>query len=436
MAATERTTKVPRKTTKVVEPSAEATTELSYETILGEIETELHRNLNLWLPRTIDDKGGFFQEFDQEWKRPKKDDVRFAVFQARMTWLASVGISLEPKRKKDFISYAQHGLSFLGGRQWDADRSGFYDFVQRDGKPFTESYGEVKSLYCTSFGIYALAAMYRATSDLFALDLAFEAFEWIDAFAHDDLNGGYYNVLAFDGKQIAPYSKEAADETKTPGIKTMNTHIHLLESFTELLRAAPHIVLRERTEELLKIVRDKIATPEGYLIEILTEDWQPISKVTSFGHDVETAFLLLDSAEALGMAGDPQTVKVARALVDRALKFGWNEKLGSLADASDLKGKVTDPHTKWWASAEALNAFLLMHELFGSETDVYWKAFVAQWGFIKGHHIDEANGGWYEKLDATRKPTNLNKGSTWKEAYHETRAMMHVAGRLKRLAAK
>ena len=190
-----------------------------------------------------------------------------------------------------------------------------------------------------------------------------------------------------------------------------------------------------RSEELLAIVRDKIATPEGYLIERLTEDWQPISKSTSFGHDVETAFLLLDSAEALGMAGDEQTLKVARALVDHALKFGVNAKLGSLADAADLKGKITSAKTAWWASAEALNAFLLMHEIYGKEDGQYWTAFVAQWNFIKNHHIDTENGGWYDMIDDSGTPISTHKGGPWKEAYHETRSMLHVTERLKRLEA-
>ena len=77
--------------------------------------------------------------------------------------------------------------------------------------------------------------------------------------------------------------------------------------------------------------------------------------------------------------------------------------------------------------AEALNAFLLMHELFGSETDKYWTAFVAQWKFIKNHHIDADHGGWYEiRRRRWRSPPATHKAGDWKEAYHETRAMIHV----------
>jgi len=352
-----------------------------------------------------------------------------------MTWLAANAIAIFPDRKDEFARYARHGFEFLSARQWDAHHGGFYDHVGRDGKPVTEGIGQVKSMYGNSFGLYALAALYRATSDLFALDLGFDAFEWIDSYGHDDLNGGYFNVVGPDGRRVSQLDAEAPDETKQPGIKSMNAHIHLLESFTELLRAAPHIVVRERVEELLGIIRDKVATGDGYLIERLTEDWKPLSETTSFGHDVETAFLLLDAADVLGQGKDEQTVRVARSLVDHALEFGWNPKLGALADSADLKGQVVDGRTMWWQSAEALNAFLLMHELFGAETDRYWTAFTAQWKFIKNHHVDTEHGGWFVSAGSDGTPALTHKADPWKEAYHETRAMMHVVDRLDKLAA-
>jgi mannobiose 2-epimerase len=427
--------KSPRKTSAAPAKETASEAAFDFDSIRSEIEAELRRNVNEWLPRAVDEKGGFYQTFERDWKRPKKDEPRFVVYQARMTWLAATYCGFEPKSRKSFESFAQHGLAFLASRQWDADRGGFYDHVNRDGMPVTDGIGQVKSIYGNSFGVYALAAMYRATKDLFALDLAFEAFEWIDCFAHDDANGGYFNVVSLDGKRVTEGSVEAPDETKAPGIKTMNTHIHLLESFTELLRAAPHIVVRERVEQLLLLVRDKIATDDGYLVERLTDDWQPLSKTTSFGHDIETAFLLLDSAQAVGKGEDEQTHKVARSLVDHALKLGWNEKLGLLAYAADLNGKVTESKTNWWVSAEALNAFLLMHELYGAETDRYWIAFVAQWNFIKNHHLDAEHGGWFDCISSDGTPVNTHKAGQWKEAYHETRSMMHVVERLKRLSA-
>lgn len=434
--ATAKGTKGTRKTAPAIEAQSSAVNGArDYGPIRDEIAAELRRNVDLWLPRTLDEKGGFHQSFDRDWKRPRKDEPRFSVFQARMTWLAATAISIFPERAEEFARYARHGFEFLSSRQWDSERGGFYDHVSREGKPVTEGIGQIKSIYGNSFGLYALAAMYRACSDLFALDLGFESFEWIDSYAHDDVHGGYFNVVSLDGRCARPAVAKATDETKMPGIKSMNAHIHLLESFTELLRAAPHIVVRERVEEVLGIVRDRIATPDGYLVERLTEDWRPLSETTSFGHDVETAYLLLDAAQVLGTPNDEKTLQTARGLVDHAIQFGWNAALGSLADSADLKGRIIDGTSKWWASAEALNAFLLMHELFGAETDRYWEAFAAQWAFIKNHHIDSEHGGWFVTVGPDGTPAMTHKADPWKEAYHETRAMMHVVERLDRLAA-
>jgi mannobiose 2-epimerase len=256
----------------------------------------------------------------------------------------------------------------------------------------------------------------------------------VDGFGHDDAHLGYYNVLSLDGKPVGEDPSRQVDETKTPGIKTMNTHIHLLESFTELYRAAPHIVVREKLEELLEIVRDKIAHEPGRLVTRFSEDWTPRSNEDSFGHDVETAYLLLDAADALGKPQDEATLRVARSLVDSPLNHGWNASLGMFADSGEFGGELIDAKTKWWISAEALNALLLMHELFGADTDKYWNAFAAQWRFIQQYHVDPEFGGWYDSIDVDGSPVGTHKAGPWKEAYHETRSMLHVSERLKRLA--
>ena len=348
--ATAKAIKGTRKTAAVFPTESVTGPAFDYASLLEEIAAELHRNVGEWLPRAVDDKGGFYQAFDRDWKRPKKEDPRFVVYQARMTWVAATYLALDAKTRKSFENYAQHGLAFLSSRQWDLARGGFYDHVAKDGKPVTDDLGQIKSIYGNSFGVYALAALYRTAGDLFALDLGFEAFEWIDSFAHDDVNGGYFNAVALDGKPLPADGASSTHDTKAPGIKLANTHIHLLEAFIELLRAAPHVVVRERVQELVMVLRDKLATPEGYLIERVTEDWQPLSKTTSFGHDVEAAFLLMEAADALGTPADEQTRNVARSLVDHALKFGLErEDRRTSQHSADLKGKIVDATTRWWA---------------------------------------------------------------------------------------
>ena len=80
----------------------------------------------------------------------------------------------------------------------------------------------------------------------------------------------------------------------------MNTHIHLLESFTRAYTSVwPDPTLRARLEEMLAIVRDKICVEPGVMNLYFTHAWQPIPDHDSYGHDVETAYLMLETDEVL-----------------------------------------------------------------------------------------------------------------------------------------
>jgi mannobiose 2-epimerase len=110
------------------------------------------------------------------------------------------------------------------------------------------------------------------------------------------------------------------------GYKDQNSSIHLLEAFTELYSIWPDVLVRKRLEEMLELVRDTITSPQGYLVLFLHPDWKPVSfrdsaeaiilkhrnlDHVSFGHDVETAFLMLEASHTLGIHNDTKTLTVA-----------------------------------------------------------------------------------------------------------------------------
>ena len=218
------------------------------------------------------------------------------------------------------------------------------------------------------------------------------------------------------------------------GYKSMNTHIHLLESFTQLYEVWQDDTLRQRLEELLALTRDRICVQPGVMNLYFTNDWRPIPDPDSYGHDVETAYLMLEAENVLGHGHDPRTEHMAKQLVDHALANGWDEIYGGFFQDGTTFGKPESRLKEWWVEMEGLNSLLLMHEEYGRDTDVYFKAFQRQWQFIKDYQTDSQFHGVYEMIGPNGVPTNADKGRIWKAAYHDGRALLNVTERLHKLA--
>jgi mannobiose 2-epimerase len=427
-------------------PPANAAT---YRRLAAEVESSLRNDvLAKWFPAAVDPSGGFHQNFSEDWKRGLGRE-KSIVFQSRLTWLSAQAAMRYPAESSQWTAYSNHGTEFLLSQMWDSKNGGFFWERAEDGR--FQRDGE-KHVYGVAFAIYALSANHHATKNPRALEGAQRAFRWLESHAHDALNGGYYEALARDNKLIlkAPMGAQARDFIGTPyGFKSMNAHIHLLEAFSALYEQWPDPRLRRRLEEVLGVVRDKIAVEPGCLNLVLTPAWRAVPGHDSFGHDVETTFLLLEAAHALGRDKDARTQHVARRLLDHALEYGWDREHGGLYDEGTAFGPATNLQKVWWTQAESLNALLLAHDEFAPPASTsapsaaaaafpsYWSAFVQQWSFIANKVIDRRRGGWHPYLTREGAPTpGRAKSDRWTEAYHQGRALMHVGDRLKKLAER
>jgi len=148
--------------------------------------------------------------------------------------------------------------------------------------------------------------------------------------------------------------------------------------------------------------------------------------------------LLLEAARTVGTPADPKTLSVAERLIDHALAHGWDRAHGGFFNEGEPGGKVTDSRKIWWVQAEALNGLLALHELRGQETDRYLRAFRAEWQFIRAHVSDQEHGEWWESVGPAgeRANTPQPKGHAWKAPYHDGRALMFGAERLRALPAR
>jgi mannobiose 2-epimerase len=415
-------------------------TKANYLTLADEMETTLRRDvLGVWFPRTVDkENGGFYSNFSRDWQRTKSDG-KFSVFQGRMTWLAAQIVMKRPDLKDQFLPVISHGMDYLNNVLWDKQYGGFYWGLDDKGK-VAERYSDGKHLYGISFGLYGAAAAYQATHDPKDLELAKASFHWIDEHAHDARNGGYFEWLTRDGKvvqaKVGTGRVEIIPLAGFPlGYKSMNTHIHLLESFAQLYEVWPDEILRRRLAELLAVVRDKICVEPGVMNLYFTTDWRAFPDHDSYGHDVETAYLMLEAEQVLGENRDPKTEGMARMLVDHALAYGWDETYGGFYRDGTTMGRPEDLRKEWWVQMEGLNALLLLHEKYGNMTDAYFKAFQFQWQFIRDRQVDHELGGIYDTVERDGATPDRTKARIWKEAYHDGRALLNVTARLKNLAS-
>lgn len=386
-----------------------------------------------WYPAAVDDRGGFHQEMARDWT-VKPDRSRSLVYQSRMTWTAAAYAEFEPSRREEFLKYARHGLAYLDETMRDAEQGGFHWILGADGK-LDPKLGDEKHVYGTAFVVYAAARVRAVGGDDRALKVARDAFDWLEAHAHDREHGGWFEGIRRDGTAITDYDPSAPIAARQDrlgvyyGFKTMNSHIHLLEALAELAKVDDRPIVHERLAEAFRLVRDRIAVEPGALNLYLTRDWRPIPAHDSFGHDVETAYLLVEAAEALHTPEDARTWEVARSLVDHALDWGWDAQHGGFNDKGDAFAAGSYDFTKvWWTQAEGLNALAVMDHRYGRETDRYACALADQWGFIERHMLDPEHGGWFAEAGRDgRLKGDGAKANEWKANYHTARAMMNVA---------
>ncbi|MDB5250469.1 MAG: N-acylglucosamine 2-epimerase [Segetibacter sp.] len=409
------------------------------------IKTEL---LNKWYPGCVDSMyGGFLSTYTSDFK-PTGPQDKFIVTQARHTWSTAKAAELYPG-KTYFIKCSEHGFRFLRDVMWDKTYGGFYNLVDRQGKDKSNPKSP-KEAYGNAFAIYALSAYYHASHDTGALSLAKKAFLWLEKHSHDPVHNGYFQHLERDGSPVV--RDETVPSNSDLGYKDQNSSIHLLEAFTELYRVWPHALVRDRLQEMLYLVRDKITTPKGYLTLFFKPDWTPVSfrdsseaailkhkslDHVSFGHDVETAYLMLEASHVLGVKNDAQTMAIGKRMVDHSLRNGWDSTVGGFYDEGyyfkDTREiSIILQSKNWWAQAEGLNTLLLMADHFPNDPMHYYDRFKQLWSYTQTYLIDHVNGDWYEGgIDKEPKRKTGLKGHIWKGTYHHFRSLSNCVARLR-----
>jgi mannobiose 2-epimerase len=355
------------------------------------------------------------------------DDVpRHVVLCARILWTFAAAARIEAR--PEWLEIGRRAFTLLTGPFWDERHGGVYWSLEPGGQVHSDR----KQIYAQAFAIYGLAEWHAVTGDQNALARARNLFDLVERHAAEPKFGGYMEARSGAWAELADLRLSGKD-LNAP--KSMNTLLHLLEAYTALLRVWPDAGLRSRLHALLGAMLDHVVTARPYTHCQLFFDleWNSLSPVISYGHDIEASWLLWDAAEALNDA----------RLLARSRPVALDMAAGVLAHGCDADGSVfyegeqervvkTDKH--WWPQAEAVVGFLNAHALGGG--DVFLKAAERTWQFIEDHVVDREHGEWFAELERSGRPLpdypehdGSCKVGPWKCPYHNARACIEVMRR-------
>lgn len=383
------------------------------------------RILPFWMKLLDHDNGGFYGTVDIQ-LNVHPESPKGGVISARHLWSFSRAYLL--MKEKPYLQAAEHAYHFLKTKLWDMANGGIYWLVDYTGAPLNSS----KHIYAQSFALYGLSEYVKASNNHEALKLAISIFHMIEekCFSHED--DGYYEEFTIDWRLK---DNELLNEGRGT-IFTTNSHLHLLEAYTNLYEIWPDSFLLKKIEFLLDVFYTKIYDKEKHYCHVAFDrNWTTLKDTFSFGHDIETSWLLTETLEITKLKRLDileMNKQIARKVANEGIA---ND--GSLLDAR-ING-IVHPTRVWWAQAEAVIGFYNAYQLTNEEKYLTHSKNV--WKYIKQFVHDPRPGGeWYSRIDEEGKPissilsdkymTPEHIADSWKGFYHNSRMCFELIKRL------
>jgi cellobiose epimerase len=385
----------------------------------NEMAEELQSILKYWTKKTIDNEyGGFYGRINGNNQLIPEND-KGSVLNARILWTFSSAYRFlkDPK----FIEIAHRAKTYLLDYFWDKKQEGIFWMLDYKGNPIDGK----KQIYSQAFAIYALAEYFRVTQDKESLDYAIKLFEIIEKYSFDKGLNGYFEAYSRDWELLEDLRLSDKDANEK---KTMNTHLHVLEAYTNLYRVWPNNRLQKQLKNLIEVFIEKIIdNHSGSFNLFFDENWISKSKITSFGHDIEGSWLLFEAAEVLH---DKELLakveKITIKMAGRVASNGLDTDGGLVYEGEH--GKIIDYDKHWWPQAEAIVGFVNTWQLTKDES--YLQKAWDVWEFTKDKMIDKQNGEWYFRVNREGLPyTEEDKVGPWKCPYHNGRACLEIIER-------
>lgn len=404
--------------------------------------------LHFWLEKMVDrEHGGFYGRMDGNGVLHPEAE-KGAILNARILW--SFSAAYRVLGNQPYLEAARRAYDYLIEHFIDQEYGGVYWSVDYQGRPLDTK----KQFYAIGFALYGLTEYVRATGDREALEYALQLYDCIEEHALDRQYNGYIEACTRAWGEMADMRLSELDANYP---KSQNTHLHIIEPYTNLYRCLKELHQRESCDyvpaigsvlpvtvtvqpetlvkveaslrNLINIFTDRILNPETHHLDLFFDmDWKrEAGRLESYGHDIECSWLMHEAALVLGDHAVLKKVEPIVQMVAKASEKGLRPD-GSMIHEANLDTGHVDDDLHWWVQAENVVGWYNIWQHFGDKSALD----KAQrcWDYIKRNLIDYEHGEWYWSRypDGTLNQRD-DKAGFWKCPYHNSRMCLEIIER-------
>lgn len=373
------------------------------------------RIIPFWKSLRDEEYGGYYGWLGYDLVLDKKA-VKGCILNSRILWFFSNAYLL--LGEKSLLQEAEHGWNFLKDRCVDRENGGVYWSLSYDGKPEDTT----KHTYNQAFAMYALSSYYDASGDREALELAWDLYHLIETRCRDE-----YGYLEAFNIRFEPEDNDKLSENGVMAEKTMNTLLHVFEAYTEFYRVTKAPEVEEKIKFMLDLVEKKIYNRDLGRQEVFFDrKWNSLIDLYSYGHDIETAWLV---DRGLDILGDPVYKERLSPITKEITKNIYERAYIGHSLVNEAENGTVDTTRVWWVQAEAVVGFLNGWQR-SPEHREYLEAAEDIWKYIKEKIVDHRAGSeWFWAVDQEGNPLDKPVVEPWKCPYHNGRMCMEVIRR-------
>jgi mannobiose 2-epimerase len=384
------------------------------------VDAELSRILNYWIKNTPDEvNGGFTGRIDEN-GQVYVNAPKGSVLNARILWTFAAAYNL--RKNPEYLTQAERAFKYIKTYFIDKEYSGIFWTLQANGKPLDTK----KQVYAIAFTIYGLSEFYIASGDENVRTLAVSLYNVLQENSYDTTRTGYFEAFSREWQPIDDLRLSAKDENEK---KTANTHLHILEAYTNLYRIWASDELKTHLITLINnFLGHFIDTETNHLRLFFDEDWNSRSALVSYGHDIETTWLLQEAAEIIDEPALLEKIKKINLKIADTTIGGVDADGGLWYEYDPAKDHLVK-QKHWWVQAEAMVGFYNAWQISGDSK--YLRLSLKSWEFVKSNILDLKTGEWLWGIDEYgNKMPGEDKVGIWKCPYHNSRACIELIKRI------